>query len=447
MIKYKNLWILILVISVVYNFVFRESLFAGGELPKNKIQVCFRCDDFFAVKDHPFREIYETKSQIISIFQKQQIPLTIGVIPDVHRSISENTAEFKRLTSDDDVAILLRNIIHNDNFEIAMHGLNHYPNAIAKDSEWIHLPLAEQRMKIKEGKAILSAALGPFNLMTFIPPWNSFDLNTLRALQENEFSYVSGDVGIVKNKPFTCRDAAEKKYFNLNMVPGTTSLLELKSVLNIARRDSLGTIVVVILHPYDFQEYRGTRIARRANYTLSDLDTILSGLKNDASLQFVRIMDLNPDNISPSRYTQACRFNNVLKLAKYIAPSAWLNTFGFSDKGIGYWMEQGRYLAEKSYHILYERILLLAGLFVIVISIFASFIIALFIKKYSSKIKFKYIHMAYGILLLVCLLVLEFKIEMITAPNLQGILILFLTGYLSWYVSSLLFFKLYLYKN
>ena len=286
----------------------------------------------------------ETEQKIIEIFDNHKIPLTIGVIPYAHKALTMHTVTYSMLTKNDPTSKLLLNIVNNNNFEIAMHGLTHHKNKISNSSEWIGLTLDEQTSMVKRGKDIIENSIKTFNIITFIPPWNSFDLVTTEALYNNKFKYLSGDLTIVKNKPFDIRNSIQKNYFGLNIIPGTCSLEEFFDVLKYAKESSDSTQIVVIFHPYDFQEYRGTRIQQKAFFNLNDLDNIIRKVKSDNSIICLRIKDLKPELIAPSRFTAACRYYSLLKL---LIPKEILISLDFIDRGIGHWTDKGRYLGKK----------------------------------------------------------------------------------------------------
>ena len=64
-----------------------------------------------------------------------------------------------------------------------MHGNTHQTIKEFPRSEFLGLNYEQQFTKIKSGKLFLEEKLGT-NINTFIPPWNRYDLNTLKVLEK-----------------------------------------------------------------------------------------------------------------------------------------------------------------------------------------------------------------------------------------------------------------------
>ncbi|BCX89807.1 hypothetical protein MIN45_P2180 [Methylomarinovum tepidoasis] len=126
----------------------------------------------------------------------------------------------------------------------ALHGYRHRPNNIYPgpgNSEFSHLPLADQEAMIAAGKQYLQSVL-KHPIRFFIPPYNSYDAATLVALQRQEFSLISAGLGGPK-APM------------LQFLPGTTYPQKLLQVVEEAVRNHVDRgLIVVTMHPYDFQE-------------------------------------------------------------------------------------------------------------------------------------------------------------------------------------------------
>ncbi len=401
------------------------DLYCADFARAGKVIVCFRCDDFFAVKGLPSEKVFRTKKRIIELFRKHHVPLTIGVIPYVHKSISGQLSSFTELTPGDPVASLLRSVAADRNFEVALHGLTHYPNRISKVSEWAGLPAELQAAKIDRGRRILSGALGLYRPDTFIPPWNSFDLNTVKALKANGFTYLSGDAGIVKNSPFTRRNPYEREYLKVNIVPGACALSELAEVLRLSGRGPAGQVVVVVFHPYDFREYRGAAAKGSAFFDLAGLDRLLGNLGKDGNLEFLRIRDLDPGAIPASRYSAACRYCVMLKAAEAVFPRKALEVLGLTDKGAGHWLAKGRYLPEAEYSKLFSRLLILLSLLSAASGIASGAAAAFLMGRQFRAKRLVPVLLVFLSIFAGGLLCLEFRTESLSAPNALGLQVLY----------------------
>lgn len=147
---------------------------AGTLFADNNLKIVFRYDDFLLADNH-------IDSTVLSIFRKFDIPLTVGVVPfdrDGRLRCTIDTFKLSKLRDD----ILLSKI------EIALHGYRHLRNFGC--GEFDGLPYEEQVRQISQGKRVLDSLLC-CDVSTFIPPWNSYDSNTIRALENGGFKVIS----------------------------------------------------------------------------------------------------------------------------------------------------------------------------------------------------------------------------------------------------------------
>jgi len=155
------------------------------------IIVIFRNDDPSALSD------LEHERRIFGIFEKYGVPQTLGIVPRMSLSnvhTRESGGE-KPLLDNPAVTAFLRDYVQRSGSEIALHGLTHrtnrFSNPARRDySEFQRLPLPEQQEMIETGAAILEQAFGT-RPVTFIPPWNRLDENTVQACQEAGFRTIS----------------------------------------------------------------------------------------------------------------------------------------------------------------------------------------------------------------------------------------------------------------
>ncbi|MGC3978991.1 MAG: DUF2334 domain-containing protein [Paludibacteraceae bacterium] len=221
----------------------------------NKLQVVFRYDDFMLVND-------STNEKVIRLLNKYNIPVALGVIPC---DASEN---FKL---DKDYRFLpeLKALVRNGSVEIALHGLTH--QRMTPYGEFKGLSIEEQTRRIKKGKYLLDSVFDNY-LSTYIPPWNSHDQNTVKALKSNNIYIVSSTVYDVW---------AETVYY-----PMTTDNFEGLNGL-IEDNQSLGGIIVVMLHPTNFKSTKSFR----------DFEQILIQLQKDKDITFYTFRGLEDAGI------------------------------------------------------------------------------------------------------------------------------------------------------
>ena len=219
------------------------SLFCGVLFAQN-VNIVFRYDDFTLVND-------STSDKVVMLFQKYNIPVVLGVIPC---DFNEN------LLMDKDYLFLdyLNKTTHNGSVEIALHGLNH--KRMTPYGEFKGLSEEEQVRRIRKGKNLLDSIFN-YNLVTYIPPWNSHDENTVKALKANKIYIVSSSIYDIWS---------ETVYYPMS----TSDFKELEVLIK--NNQSLGGIIVVMMHSSDFIR----------NRSFKELEQILINLKKDKTIRF-----------------------------------------------------------------------------------------------------------------------------------------------------------------
>jgi hypothetical protein len=131
--------------------------------------------------------------------------------------------------------------------------------------------------RIKKGKKYLEGELD-LSVLTFIPPWNSYDGDTIRALKNAGIRNLSGNrYGPALKGP----DAMILQY-----IPITIELHQIYEVVRQARNgNTTGATVAVLLHPYDFKESGD----KRGNLTIVKLREVLAWLRSQADITLMSI--------------------------------------------------------------------------------------------------------------------------------------------------------------
>ncbi len=200
----------------------------------NLITIVFRFDDYTSNNLMGHR--------LLDTFRKYNIPCTFGVIPyesdisapqDVHSSITLQDAE------------ILKNAIDSGILEVAQHGYTH-TQFQGQYSEFVGRDQRNQAQLIAKGKDLLEGMLHS-HISTFIPPWNSYDLNTLQALERIGFTTISSDMS-----------GTGARSSRLSYLPYTCHLRDLRHAIEGARRFSESdSIIVVMFHGFDFIDGSG----------------------------------------------------------------------------------------------------------------------------------------------------------------------------------------------
>lgn len=229
-----------------------------------RIRLAFRYDDYSAVSP------LGVDRAVLDAFAKRGLPLTVGVTP-------------ARASSDGALAAfsperiqLLKSGLEEQLIEIALHGYDHH--AISSDpysTEFRGVAFERQLQKIRAGRDRLEALFGT-KPAGFIPPWNTYDANTLRALEKERFEYVSGDLFW-----------APRATSSLVDIPTTCTLRNVTSVLRKLDQSAIAATLVVMFHPHDFEESGGDRailtldeFAELLDWIMQRPDTLVTSLRS-----------------------------------------------------------------------------------------------------------------------------------------------------------------------
>lgn len=199
------------------------------------IRLAFRLDDPSPVSDHAL------EARVIEVFARYRIPLTIAVVPFVEGEGGRIRVEASVVTMPH-----LFQALTAGRIEVALHGYSHRDraNCAGGPSECQGLPLAAQRELFGSARRHLMVSLGA-RVGGFIPPWNSYDANTVVAAAACGFEYLSGGE----------RGAPGRS--GLRIIPRTCGLNRLELALREAARFTVfDPIIVAVLHPDDFTEFR-----------------------------------------------------------------------------------------------------------------------------------------------------------------------------------------------
>jgi peptidoglycan/xylan/chitin deacetylase (PgdA/CDA1 family) len=206
-----------------------------GTTAEKQINVVFRYDDYSA------NSVTSAELKIIETFRKNMAPITFGVIPfkvagDVHDPSPQDLLPLDSVKGE-----ILKSGFEDGILEISMHGYSHQMHSSEYLSEFAKLAYKDQVKRISAGKEFLQNMTGA-QVTTFIPPWNTYDRNTLSALEETGFSTISAN-----------KKGLFFKGSNFNYLPLTCGLTELQEAIQVARKSSDSQpLIVALIHDYDF---------------------------------------------------------------------------------------------------------------------------------------------------------------------------------------------------
>jgi predicted deacetylase len=211
----------------------------AGNPTQRQITVVLRYDDFSARSETQF------ETRLIEAFRERKLTCTFGIIPLVCAGDFSDPRPQELLSLPPEKVQLLREAVEAGIVEPALHGFSHQTNGLnaADYSEFDGLEYAEQIEKIRRGKSFLEEQLKT-RVDVFCPPWHSYDANTIRALENASFRYISASFRSSVECPSSLR-----------FVPATCDVIRLRQAVDHARSaPDKAPAIIVLFHPYDFTE-------------------------------------------------------------------------------------------------------------------------------------------------------------------------------------------------
>jgi|Deesub1362A_J573_1020465.scaffolds.fasta_scaffold01563_6 peptidoglycan/xylan/chitin deacetylase (PgdA/CDA1 family) len=364
--KYKNRYIKILVIILLlFPFLLSKS---QGSFRQKQITIIFRYDDYSSLSSTEF------ELKLLSLLKKYNLSFTFGVIPYVCAGDIKNPSPQKLVPLTKEKINILKRALKDGLIEVAQHGYSHQTISTLGNSwtEFSGLEYERQMQKIRRGKNLLERTLD-VQVTTFIPPWNSYDLNTIRALERLGFKAISASSGI------------SEKSSKLKFIPVTIEdISKLKEAVNSARRSSdPHPLIVVMIHDYNFQKFGEAK----GKFTYQDLDELLNWIASQKDVEVRSIgetAELMGDlDVKRFRnYSYVCFLNKLLPLSL-----GELNrVYFYPSLGVLREMEIKRWLIIISFYLT-----------ILVISAIFAFFLGNFVNSKSETLAFA---VRYGVLIL-----------------------------------------------
>ncbi|HRU04870.1 MAG TPA: DUF2334 domain-containing protein [Candidatus Brocadiia bacterium] len=252
--------------SVLWTLVLAAALVTEAA-PRKVITLVFRYDDYANASP------MELDRGIVAALRESGVPCTFAVVPSDTPPNGQVDPEVKLNPLKPEKVALLREAMAAGVVEVAQHGFNHEmytrkTRAGQARGEFNERPFADQRLRIAKGKRSLEELLG-VRIETFVPPFNTYDLDTARALEELGFRTLSASF----------RGEAQRES-KLCYLPWTRRLWEVKEAVELARRlDDTRPVIVPVFHPDIFREAGGKRT------DLKELGALLQWVKKQPDVR------------------------------------------------------------------------------------------------------------------------------------------------------------------
>ena len=208
----------------------------------------------------------------------------------------------------------LKNRIKRDEIEIALHGNNHEDNNLYSKSfllehiasEFAGLDYLSQLSRIKKAKYSLDSLLN-INVNIFIPPFNTYDDNTLKSLDSLNFRIISaGKTGSTLSS-------------KISYIPYTID--DLTQVVNVIRENKNSNgLIVVMLHPYSIigDSYNPYRISDSNRITFKKLELLLNWITSQSYVNVTSFSSQSQnDFFDKKRFEQNSFTSNLLSKVFY----------------------------------------------------------------------------------------------------------------------------------
>ncbi len=260
-----------------------------------RTKVIFRLDDPSSNSDLAFAK------KLAEEFHKHRFSLTVGVVPNIVSTDVQGKPLHQYRPISPELVSFLRSGIEDGSFEIALHGYTHESvRRWGGKTEFAGLPYWDQFQKINLGTKAIEEKLG-LRPRVFIPPFNTYDLTTVRVLENLGFKTLSANLG----GPEDSKDV-------LRYVPATANLRSLvKAVQHARERPDPDALIVVMFHDYDFLDISPNRGEVSFDYFVQLLDWV--SVQPDLTVTTMSMVD-------DAHGVDAYRYNRKPLIEKFAVP-------------------------------------------------------------------------------------------------------------------------------
>lgn len=307
-----------------------------GYSETNATTIIIRYDDYTIERPDTF------DLKILDFFRKEGIPISIGVIPfvlspkGVDQSTPVTERAFEKLQN-------LRHALEDGFADVALHGYLHNPVKLThfhSPSEFAGVALENQIQMLVQGKAYLEKILG-VGVFWFIPPWNTYDRNTIEALKLTGFHGISaGTYGEATN-------GSEFKF-----LPATCSWNNLKTAVLAAKKlkKSEEPIIVVMLHSYDIDG--SSKQIPGDSVRFQEFSKLIAWVKSQPEVKFLSLNDLLENSgvdLSAGRYIENQAYLSAIDMLPHVFHPVFRNLY--LTRGLAQRMTMKAWTAMATFYI------------------------------------------------------------------------------------------------
>lgn len=292
--KITKIFVIIQLFLVFFSIAHGKNIY-----DENQITLVFRYDDPSSMSD------WDMERKIIELFANIDQRCTFAVVPNHTTGEVRSTLKQSRKSLGQKKGDLLKQAVDKGVIDIALHGETHQTivekEGVKYATEFAGLNFDEQRQKIILAKNMLENTIG-ITVSIFVPPFNTFDSETVAALEATKFTCISND---------TSGDIS--LFADLKVLPTTCKISELQEVVEIARKDSDNSpLIAVLFHQYDFREISSINgrlsfgefesivrwVTRQKDINIVSVGQAVNGDENTSAFRFFlnyRLPDMFPD--------------------------------------------------------------------------------------------------------------------------------------------------------
>jgi peptidoglycan/xylan/chitin deacetylase (PgdA/CDA1 family) len=254
-----------LFVGLVFVFV------CGMAEAKPRISVVIRFDDYCTGSPT------DAELRIFMAFAKRHIPLNVAVIPFVGAFPKEGQPDPAGLS--EGKAWILKKLIAENGFEVLDHGYSHElaNGNQTNSSEFCDRPYQEQYERMARGKRLLETMVG-VKVTGFVPPWNTYDENTIRVAK------ACGMRTFSPGGP----DAALQQKYGIPFVGCGAGADRLRQRVEDARKSQSKQVLVTgLFHSFEVKDFN----EKTGRFTFAALEQVLDWLTAQPDVRVVRIAD------------------------------------------------------------------------------------------------------------------------------------------------------------